>query len=76
MSEDLDQLLVANLHRALTLGYSSEEIHMAVQEVTIVAKQAIPGTTVTDPTATARFLHLATVGMLYEKGMLTERNPS
>lgn len=68
-----DETLVRIIHEAMVLGYDRAEIFAAVQEVTIVAKRAIPGTTITDPTATDRFLHLATVGMLYEKGMLTER---
>ena len=73
MSDEIDELLVGVIHRALSLGHEREAIFMAVQEVGIVAKRAVPGNTITDPTATDRFLHLATVGMLYEKGMLTER---
>lgn len=74
VSDGDDAELTEVLQRAIANGYSKEDIFAAVQEVTIVAQNAIPPTTKTDGDATTRFLHLATVGILYEKGMLTERN--
>jgi hypothetical protein len=68
-----DQFAV--LETALQNGHAAEDIFAAVQEVTIVAQNAIPGTTITQSDATQRLLHLATVGMLYEKGMLTGGKP-